>query len=292
LVGRSGQVSWELRRALQAFGEVIALGHSDLDLTKVQGIRETVRALKPAIIVNAAAYTAVDKAESDIAAATALNVDAPAVLAEEAARLGAFLLHYSTDYVFDGCSSTPYLESDATNPQSVYGRTKLAGEQAVAGSGVAHLILRTSWVYGRRGGNFLLTILRLARERDELSVVEDQFGAPTWSRTIAEATAQILSNPIIAAHANQADARLNRIYHLSAGGETNWYEFASSFLALAKQRGEQLALQRLLPIPASAYPTAAARPAFSLLSTAAIRADFGVFLPHWEAALELAMEEK
>ena len=290
IIGRNGQVSWELRRTLQSLGEIISLGRQELDLTDIHGLRETVRDLKPAVIVNAAAYTAVDRAETEVDIARAVNATAPAVLADEAHAIGALLLHYSTDYVFDGTSRTPYLESDDTNPQSVYGVTKLEGEQAIADSGVRYLLLRTSWVYGARGGNFLLTILRLAQQRQHLSVVDDQFGAPTWSRTIAEATTQIISQYLAPEGRDALNDRLDRIYHLTAGGEVSWYGFAKAFVKMAEDRGDLLALRNLQPIPSSEYPVAAVRPAYSCLSTTAVARNFAVHLPAWEVALEMVMD--
>ena len=288
--GRNGQVSWELRRSLQTLGEIVALGRQDWDLARPQEIRDRIQEIKPTIIVNAAAYTAVDRAETERAVARSLNVDAPAVMAEEARKCGAFMLHYSTDYVFDGRSETPYDESDQTNPQSVYGATKLEGELAVAASGASHLVLRTSWVYGDRGRNFLLTILSLARERSDLAIVDDQFGAPTWSRSIAEATAQILAG-LHGGHGDWGDdKRLNRVYHLSSAGKTSWYGFAQAFLDLVRKRGDDLALQRLSPISTAEYPTAAVRPPCSLLSNHAIGREFGVFIPPWDAALALLLD--
>ena len=220
LTGKNGQVGWELQRTLAPLGEVVVLDRRQLDLSDPDQIRERVREISPDLIVNAAAYTAVDRAEAEPEPAMAVNGTAPGLLAEEAKRIGAAIIHYSTDYVFDGAKTTPYTEEDAPNPLNVYGRTKLAGEQAVQAAGVPHLILRTSWVYGMRGKNFLLTILRLAREREELKIVDDQIGAPTWSRTIAEATAQILTSgawPVSGA---------SGIYHLTASGSTSWYGFA------------------------------------------------------------------
>jgi dTDP-4-dehydrorhamnose reductase len=267
LTGADGQVGWELRRTLAPLGEVRALGRADLDLADVDRVRAVVRDGNPDAIVNAAAYTAVDKAESERAAAFAVNAVAPGVLAEEAKRNGALLVHYSTDYVFDGTKPSPYVEEDAPNPINVYGASKLAGEQAIATSGCRHLILRTSWVYGSRGRNFPLTMLRLARERPELRVVDDQVGAPTSSPAIARATAQLLRP---GAHG---------LYHLSAGGKTTWCGFARAILARAGIATPVLAIHT------ADYPTPARRPLNSRLDCSRLRADFGIELPTWEAQL-------
>ncbi len=290
ITGRNGQVSWELRRTLQSLGRVVALGSRELDLRDPAAIRARVRELRPQVIVNAAAYTAVDKAETDQRDAEAINATAPGVLGEEAKAIGALLIHYSTDYVFDGLSEQAYREDDSPNPQGVYGATKLAGEQAIVASGARHLILRTSWVYGARGGNFLLTILRLAAEREELKVVADQIGSPTWSRTIAEATAAILAQCLSPMLADPLQPRLNRIYHLTSRGHTSWHGFAQRFIDLARERGDAIALQRLLPITSSEYPTAASRPPFSLLSSDLIADSFGIHMPDWRDDLALVME--
>jgi len=298
VTGCHGQLSWELRRSLQCQGDVVALGCKDLNLLDTKAIRAVVRELNPHIIVNAAAYTAVDNAENEPDLARALNVTAPAVLAESALAVGAMLVHYSTDYVFDGDNQTPYLESDRTNPQSVYGQSKLDGELAIIDSGVQHLILRTSWVYGMRGNNFLLAILKLARKQEEIRVVDDQIGAPTWSRSVAEATSQILAQHVTAGlagtgagdEAGDGDLRLNKIYNLASGGRTSWYGFARAFIDLAVAHGEPLALQRLIPITTAEYPTRAIRPAFSLLCCDRIADAYGVRLPDWHTSLDLVME--
>ncbi len=281
LTGSNGQVGWELQRTLATLGTVIAPRREALDLTDAQALRNYIRALKPQLIVNPAAHTAVDKAESEPALARALNAIAPAIMAEEAKTLGAALLHYSTDYVFDGSKAEGWLETDATNPLGVYGATKLEGEQAIQAQGIPHLILRTSWVYGLRGGNFLLTMQRLFREREQLNIVADQFGAPTWSRMIAEASAQILAQKPFAAPDRSG------IYHLTNGGSTNWHGFASAILArTALPEGKQLSLH---PIPASQYPTPAKRPANSVLDNGKLRNTFGITLPDWEHALDLCL---
>lgn len=278
LTGRNGQVGWELTRTLAPLGEVMALDRSGLDLADPDRLRAVVREAKPDILVNAAAWTAVDRAESEEAAALAINGTAPGLLAEETKRLGALLVHISTDYVFDGTSVRAYTEDDAPNPVCAYGRTKLAGERAiceVGESGCRHLIFRTSWVYGLHGHNFLKTILRLSAERDELRIVADQIGAPTWSRMIAEGMALALAR-----HDGQQG-----IYHMTAAGETSWHGFAQ---AIATVSGSA---SRVTPITSSDYPTPARRPANSRLDNGKLRRDFGITLPGWEKQLALCMTE-
>jgi dTDP-4-dehydrorhamnose reductase len=283
LLGRHGQVAWELQRTLQTIGHLTTLGSADLNLVDGEQIRAAVRQIRPQIIVNAAAYTAVDKAESEVELARSINAIAPTILAEEAQGLGALLVHYSTDYIFDGRKNGAYLEEDATNPLSVYGQTKLAGEQGIQSIGGDHLILRTTWVYGNRGKNFLLTILRLAAERPELKIVADQIGAPTWSRSIATVTGQILSqwpqNPA------------SGTYHLSGSGSTSWHGFAEKIVEYAQKYHPEkaLAVQRILPIGTSDYPTPAQRPANSRLDNSKLRNTFGLGLPDWEQDLALAI---
>jgi dTDP-4-dehydrorhamnose reductase len=264
LLGRDGQVGRELMQSLAPLGELRALSRAQLDLADAGRVAAAVREHSPGVIVNAAAYTAVDRAESERDLAFAVNAAAPAVLAAEAARLGALLVHYSTDYVFDGTKSGPYSEADAPHPLNVYGASKLAGEQAIVASGCRYLILRTSWVYGPRGTNFMLTILRAARERPELRVVDDQIGAPTSSLAIARATAQIV----------RGDAQ--GLYHMSAAGRTSWYGFAKAILARAGIG------TLVVPIPTEQYPTAARRPRNSLLDNSRLRAACGVALASWE----------
>jgi len=283
LTGKNGQVGWELQRALAPLGEVAALDRQQLDLANPDQIREIVREIKPNLIVNAAAYTAVDKAEEEPELAMAVNGIAPGILAEEAKRLNAAIIHYSTDYVFDGAKTTPYTEEDEPNPLNVYGRTKLEGERAVQAVGAPHLILRTGWVYGTRGKNFLLTILRLAQEREELRIVDDQIGAPTWSRMIAETTAQIL------APGYSSVVEKGCIYHLSAGGQTSWYGFAKAIVARISETSTQSV--KLIQIPTSKYSTPARRPAYSLLSNAKLNGAFGLAMLDWDRALELVLEE-
>lgn len=281
LTGKNGQVGWELQRTLAPLGEVVALGRQELDLGRPDQIRERIRDIKPNLIVNAAAYTAVDKAEKEPELAFAVNAVAPGVLAEEAKRLGAVIVHYSTDYVFDGTKSTPYTEEDEPNPINVYGRSKLEGEKKIQEARIPYVILRTSWVYGLRGKNFLLTILRLAQERDEIRVVNDQIGAPTWSRMIAEATALIL------ARGYSFFVEKTGIYHLSAGGRTSWYGFAEKIIAGVYGASFKT---RLVPIPSSEYPTSSRRPAYSVLSNSKLSDRFGLVMPEWDYALERVLE--
>ena len=280
VTGRDGQVGGELAKALTGLGDILVLGRAQLDLSDPDSVRDVVRAERPALIINAAAYTAVDLAESEPALAYAINAQAPGILAEEAKSLGAALIHYSTDYVYDGGKQGPWSETDPTGPLSVYGQSKLAGEQAIAAVGVPHLIFRTSWVYGLTGKNFLLTMLRLAQSRPELSIVSDQIGAPTWSRTIAEATALAIKKADHAARLSD----LSGIYHLCAGGQTSWYGFAEKIFShpvVAKK-------PRLTPIPAKDYPTPAQRPKNSVMSTAKFQQNFGS-LPSWDEALEICL---
>ena len=299
VTGKNGQVGFELQRRLAGLGQVIAVGRDEMDLSDPDAIRRAVREAKPDLIVNAAAYTAVDQAESEPELALAINGVAPGILAEEARRLGAALIHYSTDYVFDGSKPAPYTEEDEPRPINVYGRTKLAGERAVQAVDVPHLILRTSWIYGARGKNFLLTILRLAKERNELSIVDDQVGAPTWSRTLAAATGTILehlrySQP---AFRDACDGKRG-VYNLTAVGQTSWHGFAAAILAnAASTRPGQpaFALDRvpvLKPIPTGQYPLPAPRPRNSVLSNAKLQRAFGLVMPDWKASLADCMSSK
>ena len=291
LIGKNGQVGWELRRTLAPLGEVIALDHQEMDLADPDAIRGVMREQRPHLVVNAAAYTAVDKAEEETDLAMAINGTAPGILAEEAKRAGAFLVHFSTDYVFDGEKESPYTEEDAPNPINVYGKTKLAGEQAIQAVGTPHLILRTSWVYGARGKNFLLTILRLARERPELKVVNDQTGAPTWSRMIAEATAQILAK-IYSTSTSRVTRTSNvgDIYHLTGSGETTWFGFAEAILAEATRLISSPSM-RLTPISTAEYPQPARRPRNSLMSNRKLGDTFGLVMPSWQDMIKLCLEE-
>ena len=297
LIGKNGQVGRELNALLPRLGEVVAFDRQGLDLSNPGEVREAIRALHPQFIVNAAAYTAVDRAESDECTARTVNADAPGLMAAEAKRIGAILLHYSTDYVFDGTKRTPYVEEDSPNPQNVYGRTKLAGEQAIQESGAAHLILRTAWVYAQQGKNFLLTILKLASQRGELRIVRDQIGAPTFSREIATATSCILAN--LSGDSSRMDdmPAISGIYHMTAAGETSWWEFARTILEEASASdqipewqalatgGGPLVAQRVTPISSAEYPTPAARPLYSVLSNARLARVFGVHLPDWRTQL-------
>lgn len=287
LTGANGQVGFELARSLQGLGTVVSLDRQALDMRNLNLVRDTVRAIKPHLIVNPAAYTAVDKAEVEVDAATRLNAEVPGVLAAEAKKLNAALIHYSTDYVFDGSKDGAYMEDDTPCPLNVYGRTKLAGEQAIAASGCAHLIFRTSWIYGMRGKNFLLTMLRLGAERQELSVVADQIGAPTWSVSIAAATANVLAQTIVQEHDQWWQAH-SGIYHLAAAGETSWYGFAKAIFAHTDLPYKPM----LKPISASAYLTPAIRPANSRLSNAKLRSVFGIHMPTWDVALRLCLFNK
>lgn len=279
LTGKNGQVGRELERTLAPLGEVVAFDRAGLDLADPDRIRAAVREAKPGIIVNAAAWTAVDRAESEEAAALAINGAAPGILAEESKRLSALLVHYSTDYVFDGTSARAYAEDDEPNPVGAYGRTKLAGEQAIRAVGGRHLIFRTSWVYGLHGHNFLKTILRLAAERDELRVVADQIGAPTWSRMIAEATALAIA---------RLDGQ-DGLYHLTAAGETSWHGFAEAILATALRAGRIERSPPVRRITTADFPTPARRPANSRLDNARLAADFGIALPGWGRQLDLCL---
>ena len=280
VLGKQGQIAWELQVTLASLGNVTVFGSQELDLANSDRIREQVRQVQPDIIVNAAAYTAVDKAETEPELCAAINAAAPGILAELAQKSQALLVHYSTDYVFDGSKTGPYLETDITNPLGVYGASKLAGEQAILQVDCPHLILRTTWVYGNRGKNFLLTILRLAAERSELKIVSDQIGAPTWSRSIAEATSQILAQC-------DDDRSLRGLYNLSAAGKTSWHGFASQIVSQYRELhpDRHLTIQNISPIPATDYPTPAQRPANSVLDNSKILADFGVQLPDWGLSL-------
>ncbi len=280
LLGKDGQVGWELQRALAPLGELRALGRAEADFTDPESLRAVVRAFGPDVIVNAAAYTAVDKAEADAATAHNVNAVSPGVLAEEAAAGNAWLVHYSTDYVFDGTKEGAWVETDAVNPLSVYGRTKYDGEQRIAATGARHLILRTSWVFAPRGGNFAKTMLRLAKERETLNVVADQHGAPTGAELLADVTALALHR--IAVPGTDAQ-HLSGVYHLAAAGSTTWHAYAQHVLAQAQSHGAELKAgpDAVQPIAASAFPTPAARPANSRLDCSKFSASFGVHLPDW-----------
>jgi dTDP-4-dehydrorhamnose reductase len=291
LFGKNGQVGWELQRSLAPLGELVALDrHSNDfcgDLADLDGIRETVQKVRPQVIVNAAAYTAVDKAESDAGTAHTVNAEAPGVLAEAADAAGAWLVHYSTDYVFDGSGSKPWEETDPTGPLSVYGRTKLEGEQRIAALCARHLILRTSWVYAARGGNFAKTMLRLAAERDRLTVVCDQFGAPTGADLLADVTAHMLRGALAGAPGFAG------IYHVAAAGETSWHGYARFVLDCAAKSGGTLkaSADSVDPVATSAFPTPAQRPHNSRLNTAKLRGAFGLQLPAWQQGVARMLAE-
>jgi dTDP-4-dehydrorhamnose reductase len=301
LTGKNGQVGRELERVLGGTSEMKALGHEELNLANPECIRQTIREFQPNIVLNAAAYTAVDKAESEEHLAHAINAEAPAVMAEETKRIGAVLVHYSTDYVFDGVKNQPYVEDDATGPLSAYGRSKLAGEKGIRNAGGRHVIFRTEWVYATHGKNFLLTILRLATESDELRIVSDQIGAPTWSREIAKATATVVMNEWQRARPGELFESTTGIYHMTAAGQTSWYDFAGAIVEsvrdcsrraawLSAVTGDRpLLVKRLLPIATKDYPTAARRPANSVLSNVRLRQTFGVELPDWRIQLQTTL---
>ena len=275
LTGCAGQLGRELKRSLASLGEVVACDRRQIDLADPDAVRDAVRAIAPDAIVNAAAYTAVDKAEAEPATAGAINTVAPGILADEAKRLGALLVHYSTDYVFDGAKPTPYIEDDVTAPLSAYGRSKRDGDLAIAASGARYLILRTSWVYGLHGANFMKTMLRLAREHDELRVVDDQIGAPTWTRHLADATAMILAR----------DETPQGVYHLAAAGETSWHGYAEAIVAEARVAGLLEKLPGVRRITSADYPLPALRPTNSRLDCSRFHRDFGLALPDWRTGL-------
>lgn len=282
LTGKTGQVGYELERSLQGLGEVVALDRSEMDLANLVQVRDVIRTVKPNLIVNPAAYTAVDRAESETGIAMRINGEAPGVMAEEAKKLGATMIHYSTDYVFDGTKTTPYSEDDVACPINAYGRTKLAGEKAILAVGIPHLIMRTSWVYGMRGKNFLLTILRLAQERDQLRIVSDQHGAPTWSRTIADTTAHIVAQAKSAKYRQDWWEERSGLYHLSAQGQTTWHGFARAIL----ENSSISSRPDITPISSQEYPLPAKRPINSRMSCERFIKTF-CWLPTWENALRL-----
>jgi dTDP-4-dehydrorhamnose reductase len=290
LLGKDGQVGWELQRALAPLGELLAYGRDGADLADAAALRALVAGTAPDVIVNAAAYTAVDKAETDQDAAQAVNAAGVGALAEEAARLGAWLVHYSTDYVFDGAKPAAYLEDDAVAPQSVYGASKEAGEQAIRASGCRHLILRTSWVFAARGGNFAKTMLRLAQEKEQLKVVGDQYGAPTSAELIADVTALCLYR---LAHDAALARTASGTYHLVAGGETTWHGYARFVVGQAQRLGVQVkvAAEAIQAIATSEYPVPAKRPANSRLDTQKLRRTFGLALPDWQVHVARLVSE-
>ncbi|MGZ8157361.1 MAG: dTDP-4-dehydrorhamnose reductase [Methylobacter sp.] len=290
LFGKGGQVGWELQRSLAPLGELVALSTDSRDLcgdfTHLDGIVQTVRAVAPDIIVNAAAYTAVDKAESEPGLSRTVNALAPGLLAQEAKRSGAWLIHYSTDYVFDGSGDQPWLETDPVGPLNVYGKTKQEGEQAIRAAGCRHLIFRTSWVYAARGGNFAKTMLRLAKERDQLTVINDQIGAPTGADLLADVTAHAL-------RAALQRPEVSGLYHLAAGGQTSWHGYAGFVIDFARQAGLDIkvASEAIRPVPASAFPLPAPRPKNSRLDTSKLQNTFSLTIPHWQNGITRMLTE-
>jgi dTDP-4-dehydrorhamnose reductase len=303
LTGKNGQIGAELAVVLPGLGEIIAPDRQQLDLSRPDDIRRAIQEVRPTLIVNAAAYTAVDQAEKEEAVAQAINADAPGWMAQEAKKIGAGLVHYSTDYVFDGSKHSPYEESDPPNPLSVYGKTKLAGEQAIRDVGLPHLIIRTAWVYGTRGRNFLLTILRLASQREELRIVDDQFGAPTWCRELARGTASVLGRLMADREGALSLPETGGVYHMTAAGLTTWHDFAVAILdeashvpanlswLTAATGGRNLIAKRISPITTAQYPTLARRPAYSVLSNFRLAQRFGVQLSEWRAQLHAAFTD-
>lgn len=288
VTGKNGQLGFELQRALAPLGEVVAVGHADCDLADAEAVRALMEQVHPDVVVNSAAYTAVDKAESDQAAAFAVNAEAPRVIGEEAVRHGAFVIHYSTDYVFSGDKADPYTELDAPAPKSVYGASKLAGELALAQANPRHLVLRTSWVVGAHGANFAKTMLRLAAEREQLAVVADQFGAPTSAALLADITAQLVSQ-----HVRAGGDFPYGTYHVAASGETNWHDYARFVIGEALAGGKMLKAtpDAVAPLAASDYPAAAKRPANSRLDTRRFRTTFGLHLPHWKEGVRHVLQQ-
>jgi dTDP-4-dehydrorhamnose reductase len=284
IIGRIGQVGWELRRTLAPLGRIVCIDFPDIDLTDGKSITRWVGETRPEVIVNAAAYTAVDKAETEFEKCNQINGIAPGILAEQAKKLSALLVHYSTDYIFDGTKTSPYTEEDPTNPLGAYGRSKLAGDQAVLQVNPNHLIFRLCWVYGARGQNFMLTMMRLAREREKLRVVRDQFGCPTWSRMIAETTALALKQVL----ATNDPGAFKGVYHLAASGHTNWHDFAKAIIELMPPEGKKC--KQVEAITTAEYPLPAKRPAYSVLSCDKLERTFGLRLPDWHESLKQVME--
>jgi len=284
VIGKIGQVGWELRRTLAALGKVVAVDFPDIDLTNPDSITKWVRDTRPQVIVNAAAYTAVDKAETDFDRCNRINGIAPGIIAEEAKNASALLVHYSTDYVYDGSKTTSYTESDLPNPLGAYGRSKLAGDNAITQVDGNHLIFRLCWVYGARGQNFMLTMMRLAREREQLRIVRDQFGCPTWSRLIAETTTLALRQSLLA----KDPLEFKGLYHLAASGQTTWHGFADAIIRLMPAEGRKC--QSIEGITTAEYPLPAKRPAYSVLSCEKLKSTFGLQLPDWEESLKQVVE--
>lgn len=290
LTGKNGQVGWELNRSLLHLGQIVALDSYQVDLSQLEDLRKILNDIGPDVIVNAAAYTAVDKAEEEASLAMTINGIAPGILAQEAKRLNALLVHYSTDYVFDGAKQDPYTESDVPNPVNAYGRSKLAGEQAIQKSGCDYRVFQTSWVYASRGNNFLLTILRLAQERDRISIVGDQFGSPTWAKLIAGTTSHCIGQALAQRQSGKFSSGL---FHLTSTGSTTWHGFAEAIIDIAADR---LALNSIVgkisAIPTTEYPTPAKRPKNSQLASRKLEGEFDVVMPEWRECLELCIEEK
>jgi len=290
LFGKNGQVGWELQRSLALLGELIALDSQSIDycgdLAHLEGVAQTIRDIAPDVIVNASAYTAVDKAESEPEKAYTINALALGVLAIEAMQSGAWLVHFSTDYVFDGSGNKPWSESDCTNPLSVYGKTKLAGEQAIVASGCKHLIFRTSWVYAARGVNFAKTMLKLSQDRDSLKVINDQIGAPTGADLLADVTAQAIRVAL-------QRPQVGGLYHIAASGQTSWYDYANFVIDFARQAGVEVKVksEAIQPVPSSAFPTIAKRPLNSRLNTSKLQQTFGLSLPKWQSGVMRMLTE-
>lgn len=295
LFGKGGQVGWELQRSLAPLGELVALDFDSTDycgdFTDQAGLAETVRAVAPDVIVNAGAHTAVDRAEAEPELVRTINATAPGVLAHAARRVGAWMVHYSTDYVFDGSGALPRLESEIPGPLGVYGRTKLESEQLIQASGCKHLIFRTSWVYAARGGNFAKTMLKLAQERESLKVIDDQIGAPTGAELLADVTALALRQVI--RQANETRSSLSGVYHVAAAGETSWFEYARHVIAQAEKQNPAIKIvaKSIEPVPSSAFQTAAKRPLNSRLDTTKIQSVFGVAMPHWKTGVNRMLTE-
>lgn len=290
LFGKNGQVGWELNRSLLPLGEVFALSRKEADFSNPESLRDIVREIKPDVIVNAVAYTAVDKAEKEEGLAEIINSTAPGVLAEAALEINALMVHYSTDYVFDGTKESPYVETDEPNPLNAYGRTKLAGERVIQSSGCDYLILRTTWVYASRGSNFLRTILRLANNHNELRIVSDQYGAPTWARNIADVTAHVLAGT---QQERQAGVFESGVYHLSSRGRTTWYGFSNVIIEKAQQLDTKggVITERVLPITTKDYPLPAQRPMNSQLDSRLLLEHFGLTMPEWQQSVKLCVDE-
>jgi len=283
LIGSNGQIGQELQQILPSYGNIISVARPTVDLTQPDTLRNVIRLKQPQIIINAAAYTAVEKAESEPELASAINAIAPLIIAQESQKLGACLIHLSTDYVFDGNGYKPYQETDATNPLSVYGKTKLAGEEAIRETCAHHLILRTAWVYGNFGkSNFVKTMLRLGAERQEIRVVADQIGSPTWAKDIATVIAQMIS---------QLTPEINGIYHYTNSGVASWYDFAVAIFEEAQELGFPLKVERIIPITTAEYPTSARRPAYSVLACEKISAVVGTYSPHWRQRLRQMLRD-